>query len=417
MKLPEELVLAVFSHLAPQQLLRSLSTVSKTYYRLAMDNLSWYQRLKKFRLGEESSKPYDRTVSYVKIFITHFNNRYHAFTELEKKFISFAQMADVAQLTALGLKAEETAAIIKKWIEHLPQDFRQLPSTTLDHLYQQIASQLDKTEPYSEFAEYSHLTWAIVFNQRALIQTWLTKSFIILDRLNTHDHESPSCLIALLDRVELMQDFLQHRLKIDTDSHVSASTSLPLHQAAFANSLRVADLLLRTEPRLAKIEDRTGTIALHLASAKGHAAMITLLLSTAPDTVNAKTSREETPLSFAALNDQVSAIQTLLDHKADIEALDKEQRTPLFIAVQNDSQKAAACLIARGANTNACDAAGHPVLEKALMHRNETLATLLRAKGAQESPRTLQLGFWNQQHAKSRSRSVESRESVGMGLK
>ena len=145
------------------------------------------------------------------------------------------------------------------------------------------------------------------------------------------------------------------------------------------------------------VEDPRGNVRspLHLATdAPGHypdgPAMIRALIEAGAD-VNARFigSHAETPLHWAASNDDVAALDALLDAGADIEARggviggDTSSATPLADAVAFGQWRAARRLIERGARPNLWQAAALGLVDQ-----------VRAALGATDRPDDLTNAFW-----------------------
>lgn len=74
------------------------------------------------------------------------------------------------------------------------------------------------------------------------------------------------------------------------------------------------------------------------------------LIKDNPNIVNQRDEIGETPLHYAAKENQVSAINFLLDHGASIDAVNPVNATPLFFAVFRHNVNAVKALVQRGAN-------------------------------------------------------------------
>lgn len=404
--LPNELLLHIFSSLDVSTV-STLGSVSRTLHRLTRDNIFWYQRFCIFFPKINKSRPYSSKIAYFKAFTDTFNKTYAHFTQKEKKFICYAWSQAHEQILKLNFTSEETLDLIKKWMRFDLANFRRLPQPLLNFLYETCCAQLP-LNPEQPFHDATHLAWAIIFNQRTLIHDWLERLKIDFSFPCISDEALPALLATRLNRVEIVQDFLDHRLELCTTSRSEACSKLLLHQAAAADSVEVAKLLIQTEPRLVKLEDKTGAIPLHIASAKGSLEVMEILIDLAPETINKLTAREESPLGLAALNNQAEAISVLSAKGADIDQPERQHRTPLLIAIDSDSLDAAERLIERGANPNIADAERGTALERALMHHRDLLARKLLAHGAITTRKAARLTLWNQQHQRKQAVTKES---------
>lgn len=396
--LPDELFLSIFSSLIPQALTK-LSSVSRIFYRLTRDNLQWYKLLNEYFYAAET-KPYEANSNYFLIFQQLFNNTYHRFTTTEKKLITFLRKSDFTQITLLNLSADDIAELIKKWLQDDVINFRSLPQPALDFLYKTLSAQLPAHDPDFFYHGLTHLAWTLAFNQKQIIHGWIEKLKIDFKFPCNQEGVLPATLAVHLDRADILKDFIAHHLEIPAMNHSLGSTALLLHQAATTNSIEVAKLLIKQGPGLVTLEDKTGALALHIASAKGHLVMMTLLLTAAPASVNHATQRNETPITMAALNNKPQAISLLVSNGANIDAVERHNRTALFIAVTNGSVEAAERLLVSGANPNIADEKRNSALEQALFHHQDSLAQKLLAHGAFNTRKAMRLSLWNQRHAK-----------------
>jgi uncharacterized protein len=98
--------------------------------------------------------------------------------------------------------------------------------------------------------------------------------------------------------------------------------------------------------------------------------------------VNSRDGNGYTALHWAAYSGQLSAAQVLVDHGAEIEAVDNAQMTPLLVAASYDQVSVAAYLVSRGANVSARDNAGWTPLAYAVSNRDTELMVFLLRHGA-----------------------------------
>jgi len=128
--------------------------------------------------------------------------------------------------------------------------------------------------------------------------------------------------------------------------------TIPLHQAVYADQLKIADILLRGGADAAA-RDRYGVTPLYLASLNGNADMIRRLLDAGVDP-NTADATGETALMTAARNGSPPALQALVDRGARVDARDPEfQQTALMIAVRENHPPAIDVLIRAGASVDA----------------------------------------------------------------
>ena len=105
-----------------------------------------------------------------------------------------------------------------------------------------------------------------------------------------------------------------------------------IHDAAKGGDVEKIKALLKANPELVSMKDRSGKTPLHSAAAKGHKNVADLLLAKGAD-VNAKDNAGLTPLHCAAANEHKNVAELLLAKGADVNAKSKNGNTPLKEAV------------------------------------------------------------------------------------
>jgi ankyrin repeat protein len=112
-------------------------------------------------------------------------------------------------------------------------------------------------------------------------------------------------------------------------------------KAARAGDSGAVHALLTHDRTLLNARDADGSTPLHCAAWKGHAHIVTLLLTAGAD-VNARSDNDhygDTPLHAAAHGNQRAVAEILISHGADIHAVNPAGRTPL---AETEIHKAAA---------------------------------------------------------------------------
>lgn len=89
------------------------------------------------------------------------------------------------------------------------------------------------------------------------------------------------------------------------------------------------------------------------------------------------------PLTCAARQGHLSAVQFLLDSNADLELIDDSHRTALMWAAENGHFDVAQLLVSKGANVNAVHF-NDTALRLAVMKRDSEIIKLLKQAGAKE---------------------------------
>jgi len=122
---------------------------------------------------------------------------------------------------------------------------------------------------------------------------------------------------------------------------------------------------------------------IHDAVRTGDVWKVKQLLAENPDQaesqINSMTQEGRTALHIAVYRGQVSMVELLLAHKADIRAKDNYGRTPLHEAIVSGSKGVVEALLAHKANINAKDKQGGVPLHWAVGRGNIALVRLLLA--------------------------------------
>jgi ankyrin repeat protein len=156
----------------------------------------------------------------------------------------------------------------------------------------------------------------------------------------------------------------------------------PLHLAA-ANGNREMVRFLLTAKADVNAKDNAGSTPMHqVAMAKGpHSDLIEMLLMQGAE-VDARDKHGLTPLHYATMADNPTAVKTLLDHAANVNARDNNfGNTPLIIAAVQGHEDVARLLLENGANVNLTDGQGTP-LAWAIRSGHLGVADLIRKHGA-----------------------------------
>ncbi len=99
------------------------------------------------------------------------------------------------------------------------------------------------------------------------------------------------------------------------------------------------------------VEDDAGMRALHFVALKGRHEL--LVVAFTPADITARDAAGRSPLHYAALGNQTTVLNWLLDHAADIRAVDKLGETPLHAAARRFRTEAITRLLDAGADVNA----------------------------------------------------------------
>ncbi|HVL10010.1 MAG TPA: ankyrin repeat domain-containing protein [Burkholderiaceae bacterium] len=152
----------------------------------------------------------------------------------------------------------------------------------------------------------------------------------------------------------------------------------PLRWASFYGRAKIVDLLVARSADVGWM-DETGRTALHDAALNGSADTCnTLLDKLSLQQINHADQQGLTPLHCAAQRGQLSAIQSLLQHGADLHCVDAQGMTPLHHAARNGHLDAVNLLLTSGANPDHINLTGRTACRLAREQRYLELATRLR---------------------------------------
>ena len=159
---------------------------------------------------------------------------------------------------------------------------------------------------------------------------------------------------------------------------------LALHKAAEAGRRAVVRLLLLHGANVDAPRQSDGATALHLAAYTGQGDVCRLLALEGAD-VEARTPKGQTALHFAAISGYVhetNAVDMLVRHGGDIDALDGMGWTPMMHAVMAYQPRMLDKLLALGADVTARDVAANTALHHAMHYGHEDMVVVLLRHGA-----------------------------------
>ncbi len=127
-----------------------------------------------------------------------------------------------------------------------------------------------------------------------------------------------------------------------------------------------------------------GWTPLMIAAAERHSETVAILLAAGAD-VNKRNRLGRTALMFAAFYGDVRIAKALLDHGADVDAVDGETSRPaLAAAAMNGHLEVVRLLLDKGADTSIRDREGSTALGWAKKRGFTAVSNLLEARGATE---------------------------------
>lgn len=120
-----------------------------------------------------------------------------------------------------------------------------------------------------------------------------------------------------------------------------------------------------------------GNLEIHDVAKQGTGARLKELLAKDKTLLNVKNVRGATPLHFAAINPDRTAIEALLAAGADVNAKDEEDYTPLHMAAFHRQADYALLLLEAGADVNAKTVSGRTPLSMAEKARADETAGVI----------------------------------------
>ena len=188
--------------------------------------------------------------------------------------------------------------------------------------------------------------------------------------------ETPLHIAAAAGQLIVADFLLRNGADINARDHKEAT---PLYEAAESGRKAMVELLIQHQADL-ELSDQNGWTPLYRAANKGFLSVVQVLLARGADP-NAKAKNGATPLCAGIAGDQGSIVATLLAQKADVNIVMDDGTTPLHIAARYGRQSVAKALVDHGAVVDAKDKLGRTPLAVALLeHRNPLVKFLLANK-------------------------------------
>jgi ankyrin repeat protein len=155
----------------------------------------------------------------------------------------------------------------------------------------------------------------------------------------------------------------------------------PIHKAAYKGNLKKVKKIIERDPAQINVQDRRGFTPLHLASGKGHTAIVEFLI-THNANIELGNHMNERPLAQAAKFGHYSTVRTLLEHGAKVTCEDDFGRTPLHEASVWGDKEVVDILLSYGADVSARDQYNNTPLHQAAMQGNIEAAKALVEHGS-----------------------------------
>ncbi|NWW95302.1 INVS protein, partial [Rhynochetos jubatus] len=180
---------------------------------------------------------------------------------------------------------------------------------------------------------------------------------------------------ALLGHAQIVHLLLE-RNKFGTIPSDSQGAT-PLHYAAQSNFAETVEVFLK-HPSVKDDSDLEGRTSFMWAAGKGSDDVIRTMLTLKLDIdINMTDKYAGTALHAAALSGHVSTVKLLLEHHAQVDALDVMKHTPLFRACEMGHKEVIQTLIKGGARVDLVDQDGHSPLHWAALGGNADVCQIL----------------------------------------
>ena len=165
-----------------------------------------------------------------------------------------------------------------------------------------------------------------------------------------------------------------------TRPQLPSGAAAALFYAAFCGLREVADYLITAHA--ADVNSHYGDLGapLHMASGRGHAAVVRLLLQHNADVdVRLPGYQDWTPLCFASYHGHAKVVRILLEHGADVDVQSLSDSTPLWFASEEGHIEVVRLLLEHGADVRIRGLYSHTPLQRAT---DVEIARLLLEHGA-----------------------------------
>jgi ankyrin repeat protein len=193
----------------------------------------------------------------------------------------------------------------------------------------------------------------------------------------------PLCAAAAYGFTDVVKLLAEDFRLDDIDSVDTEYRRTPLLWAAARGHMAVVKLLLATGKAEVNLRDKFDQTPLLLGAASGHRAVVKLLLTTGKAKVNLRDMFDRTPLLRAAENGHDAVVELLLTiGKAEVDLKDNSGLTPLLWAAENGHEAVVRLLLTTGkAEVDLEDTSRQNLLMWAAKNGHEAIANLLLIRG------------------------------------
>jgi len=181
---------------------------------------------------------------------------------------------------------------------------------------------------------------------------------------------------SMCGRRRIVETILRHTKRSTIVNAISPEGTTALHLASSRGFADVVSMLLR-HGASTEIEDPRGRAAIALAAASGHLSIVQLLLEN-DDAASDLSQKHKGAALFSAIEaDYISIIEILLNYGANTNMTNSDKLSPLSLAVVNGRTQAARSLIKHGADPNYADPLKSTPLHRAVQKGHDVVVELL----------------------------------------
>ena len=193
------------------------------------------------------------------------------------------------------------------------------------------------------------------------------------------EQHTPLTIASFYGKTKVVELLLKHNALINAQTQHGRTG---LHEAVSQGHVHTVEKLLQLQADT-RITDADGDTALSFAAYFERPEMIDMLIEHGgKDDVNSRNRNYSTPLHVASSRGHGAVIEKLLKHGADIEASDRDDDTPLIVACENNQIHAVKVLLDHSASVRATDRFKRTALHGAAWQGNVECVELLLEAGS-----------------------------------
>ncbi|KAG1661213.1 Transient receptor potential cation channel subfamily A member 1 [Nymphon striatum] len=216
---------------------------------------------------------------------------------------------------------------------------------------------------------YTPLLWATCNGHPEVVSTLINQG---ADVTATDKCEKTAIFISAEEnRYKVLEELMKNEVARSFVDYSDKYDNSPLHAAAGLGYVNI----VKENKLIVGDEDEDSNTALHLAALKGHFRVIKLLLNHGAD-IEALNCELWTALDCAAANGHLKSVRILLDEDAPIDPIDRNKTTPLHLAAKEGYANVVKILLDHNADVSRRDARGMNCLDISI-HRGKKDAALV----------------------------------------